>query len=201
MTELTNMGVVILAAGSSSRLGRPKQLLEYQNKTLLQRIIDMVTSFAFNPSIVVLGAHAEQIRDATELENVTTVYNEDWSEGIASSIRMGVEEATKLNTKMDSILFLLSDQPYVTSGLIRELINKHEEGSQLITACSYKKNVGVPAIFPKQFFPMLRKLRGDVGAKKIILQHSQHVNEVPFKKGYIDIDTTEDYEQLQETNS
>ena len=198
MTESTNIGVVFLAAGSSSRLGRPKQLLQYQNKTLLKRIIDIVTPFQFTPSILVLGAYTQQIRDAVNLENVTAVYNEHWSEGIASSIRKGVEESIQLNPSLKSILFVLSDQPFVSTKLIQRLIDKHNHRNERITACSYKENVGVPAIFPKRFFPKLMKLTGDVGAKKIIMQHSEVVDEVVFKRGYFDVDTTEDYEQLQD---
>lgn len=201
MTASTNIGVVILAAGSSSRLGQPKQLLRYQNKTLLQHIIDLVEPVEFTPSVLVLGANADLIRDATNLEDITAVDNEQWSEGIASSIRLGVEEAVKLNTSLDGILFLLSDQPYVSTGLIRELIDKHQYGDQRITACRYKQNVGVPAIFGKAFFPKLLELTGDVGAKKIIMEHSGDVEEVPFKKGEFDIDTLEDYERLQDNIS
>lgn len=198
MTVSTNIGVVILAAGSSSRLGRPKQLLQYQNKTLLQHIIDTVTPFNFTSSVVVLGAYADQIQDATKFGNVTAIDNADWSEGIASSIRLGVKESIKLNASLDSILFLLSDQPYVSTGLVRELIDTHKNGGQRITACRYKQNFGVPAIFSKYYFPQLMELTGDVGAKKIIMQNSEDVNKVAFRKGYFDIDTTEDYERLQE---
>ncbi|MDR8394044.1 nucleotidyltransferase family protein [Aliifodinibius sp. S!AR15-10] len=198
MTESINIGTVILAAGSSSRLGRPKQLLKYQNKTLLQHIIDTVTPFEFNPSVLVLGAYADQIRDATNLVNVTAIYNKDWPEGIASSIRVGVAKSLKLNASLDSILFLLSDQPFVSTDLIQDLIDKHNNRNQRITACCYKQNVGVPAIFQKHFFPELQELSGDVGAKKIIIQNSEEVEEVPFKKGSFDIDTSEDYEQLKD---
>lgn len=198
MTDSANIGVVILAAGSSSRLGRPKQLLEFQDKTLLQHIIDMVTSVEFSPSVVVLGAYADQIREATDLEHVTAVYNEHWSDGIASSIRLGVKESIKLNATLDSILFLLSDQPFVNTSLIRELIDIHKNGNQRITASSYKQNVGVPAIFAKDFFPQLTELTGDVGAKKIIIRHTEQVEEVPFEKGYFDIDTTQDYEEFKD---
>ncbi|MFH5883943.1 NTP transferase domain-containing protein [Halalkalibaculum sp. DA3122] len=198
MSKSSDIGVVILAAGSSSRLGRPKQLLGYENKTLLQRVIDIIGPFEFNPSVVVLGANADQIREATDLAQVTAVYNEHWSEGIASSIRLGVTESLKLNSSLQGILFLLSDQPYVSGELIQELVNTHKSGEQRITACRYKQNVGVPAIFGKRFFPGLQKLTGDVGAKKIILQHRQKVEEVPFKKGFFDIDTEEDYEHLKD---
>ncbi len=196
MIESTNISVVILAAGSSSRLGRPKQLMEYQNKTLLQHVIDAVTPFHFTPSILVLGANGDQIHESINPKNVTVFNNENWSEGIASSIRLGVSESMKLNDSLAGILFLLSDQPFLSKELIEELIVKHSNGDQQITACSYKGNVGVPAIFGKEFFPDLLTLSGDVGAKKIIAQNSKHIDTIVFEKGSFDVDTEEDYIEL-----
>ncbi|NBC03273.1 MAG: NTP transferase domain-containing protein, partial [Bacteroidetes bacterium] len=144
-----NIGVVILAAGSSSRLGRPKQLVEFQNKSLLQHVIDIIDPFQFHPSILVLGANADLIRESINSKNVKVFNNEIWSEGIASSIQLGVSESMKLNESLESILFLLSDQPFVNKELIEKLIETHLNGNQPITACTYKGNVGVPAIFDK----------------------------------------------------
>lgn len=201
MSANANIGVVILAAGSSRRLGRSKQLLQFRDKTLLQHMTDMIIPFEFSSSVLVLGAYADKIREATELASVSVVHNEHWSEGIASSIRLGVEASIKQNPSLDSILFLLSDQPYVTSGLIRKIINRHEQGNQRITACRYKQNIGVPAIFGKHFFQQLMELTGDVGAKKIMLRNRDQIDEVAFEKGLYDIDTTRDYEQLQDNGN
>lgn len=187
---------MILAAGASSRLGHPKQLVEFQNKTLLQHIIDSAAPLNFTPSLLILGANANQIRRATNLNNVTVLDNENWSEGIASSIRLGVSESIKWNESLESILFLLSDQPFVTTELIEELIQKHANKNQRITASRYMENVGVPAIFGKTFFPQLLELTGDVGAKKIIAQNGKHVESIHFKRGFFDVDTKEDYIKL-----
>lgn len=196
MSELSNIAVVILAAGSSSRLGRPKQLVEFQNKSLLQHVIDTIDKFHFNPSLLVLGANGDQIRESINLKNVTVLLNENWPEGIASSIRLGVSESMKLNGSLDGILFLLSDQPFVNKKLIEELIEKHVNGDQPITACKYSGDVGVPVIFGKQFFSQLFELKGDVGAKKIITQNLDDVQRVVFKKGSFDVDTEEDVHKL-----
>ena len=161
-------------------------------------MIDTITPFHFNPSVLVLGSNADQIRESINPNNVAVLQNENWPEGIASSIRLGVSKSMKLNDSLEGILFLLSDQPFVNKELIEELIEKHSNGDQQITACSYKDNIGVPAIFGKSFFPQLLELTGDVGAKKIILQNSQDVETVAFKKGYFDIDTDDDYQQLQD---
>lgn len=191
-----NIGVVILAAGSSSRLGRPKQLVEFQNKPLLQHVVDTINPFQFHPGLLVLGANADEIRKSISPKNVTVLHNENWPEGIASSIRLGVSESIKLNDSLDGILFLLSDQPFVSKELIEELIEKHANGKQKITACGYKGNVGVPAILSKDFFPKLLELKGDVGAKKIITQNSDNLQSVVFKKGSFDVDTEKDVQEL-----
>ncbi|MEX0770673.1 MAG: nucleotidyltransferase family protein [Balneolaceae bacterium] len=197
MIESATIGVVILAAGSSSRLGRPKQLVDFKQKPLLQHVIDTVAPFNFTPAVLVLGAHADEILEAINQKDVTVSVNENWPEGIASSIRLGVLESMKLNESLESILFLLSDQPFVTPELIEKLIQKHTDGDQRITACSYRENIGVPAIFKKPFFPQLLDLKGDTGAKKIILQNIPDIDKVAFRKGYFDIDTAEDQEQLK----
>ena len=191
------MGAVILAAGSSSRLGRPKQLVSYRHKNLLQHVIDLVAAFHFSASVMVLGARADEIKNQINAKAVTIAHNEQWPEGIASSIRLGVSESLKINPSLDSILFLLSDQPYITTELIQELINTHQMGSHPITASSYRQQIGVPAIFQKQYFQELMNLRGDVGAKKIMMQYTEEVKKVAFEQGYFDIDTEEDVEQLK----
>ncbi len=196
MTAPTNIGVVILAAGSSSRLGHPKQLVEFQNKTLLQHVIDAAVPFKFMPSVLVLGAHADEIRKSTDLNNFTVLHNDNWSEGIASSIRLGVSESITLNNSLNGILFLLSDQPFVTTELVERLIQNHTEGNQPITACVYKENTGVPAIFGRNFFSQLTDLKGDVGAKKIIAQNSDRINPIVFEDGSFDVDTAEDHKRL-----
>jgi len=197
LTSAANMGVVILAAGSSSRLGHPKQLVPFQDKTLLQNVIDTAASFDFATSVLVLGANGDNIRKAIDPGTFTVLDNDSWPEGIASSIRLGVSGSIKINDSLDSILFLLSDQPFVTTQLIEKLISSHKNGRKQITACRYKKTMGVPAIFGNPFFPGLMELTGDVGARKIMLRNSKEVEEVTFKKGHIDIDTHEDYEQLR----
>lgn len=196
MTLSNKTSAVILAAGSSSRLGRPKQLVRFRKKTLLQHVIDIVTPFEFSSSVLVLGAYSDDILNVVSTETINVVINEDWPEGIASSIRAGIEESLKLNPQLENIMFLLSDQPFVSTQLIEELIKRHAETDQKITASSYNDNVGVPAIFPKFFFPKLKKLKGDRGAKKIIVQHPEEVTILHFELGHLDVDTPEDYEAL-----
>lgn len=196
MSESENIGVVILAAGSSSRLGRPKQLVKFKDKPLLQHVIDTIDPYRFSPSLLVLGANGQKVLKSINPKKSTVIENENWSEGIASSIRLGVSESMEMNETLDGILFLLSDQPFVSRALIEELLESHMNGNQQITACSYKDNIGVPAILGKAFFPQLLKLKGDVGAKKIIAQNLDDVQRVIFNRGSFDVDTEEDVHKL-----
>lgn len=196
MKELKNIGVVVLGAGSSSRLGHAKQLLKYQEKTLLQRVLDTIKNSPFSSKIVVLGANAQEILNSTDAGDVKFVINTEWEEGIASSIRTGIRQTLDFNPALEHILFLLTDQPFVTDELIKELIKKHLEGGNLITGSNYNNIVGVPAIFEKSIFPDLMKLCGDHGARFIMKQYPKRVAAVDFEMGYFDVDTLEDYNRL-----
>jgi molybdenum cofactor cytidylyltransferase len=194
--EANNIGVVVLAAGSSSRLGQAKQLLQFQNKSLLQSVLDKLTAINFSAKVLVLGANASSILENIEPGKFVISRNHDWSEGIATSIRTGVEKALELYPQLEHVLFLLSDQPFVSVDLLKQLLVSHKEEKKEITACKYKDNIGVPAVFSKSFFAELTALNGDQGAKKIMKQHPNKVAAVEFGLGYFDVDTPEDYEKL-----
>lgn len=188
-------GLVILAAGASTRLGRPKQLLEYRGQPLLQHLIDLADQTICNPSLVILGSGAEEIKERIDSKSLEVIENPEWEEGIASSIRFGLSYLGEKNPDVKHVLFLLSDQPYLTIDVINELL-KLKGANKSITACEYNDQVGVPAIFSHHFFEDLMRLEGDSGAKKIILQNMDYVSMVPFVGGEMDIDTEEDYERL-----
>jgi molybdenum cofactor cytidylyltransferase len=187
--------LIILAAGSSSRLGKPKQNLLFKDKTLLQQAIETALGSKCAPIIVVLGANTQLVSPDVPQENITIVYNDDWNEGIASSIRSGVSEIEN-NKAINNALIMLCDQPFVNSLLLNDLITKQQETSKSIIACTYGDTVGVPALFNRSLFPELLSLKGDEGAKKIIKDHLEDIAKIPFDMGSIDIDTIEDYEQL-----
>lgn len=198
MNTSETIGVILLAAGSSSRLGRPKQLIHFQGQSLLQRSIDSVPGTGLTPKLVVLGANSPEISAAVKLNGFTIVHNEEWQEGIASSIRAGVSETVKLNPNIAHILFMLSDQPFVSIRLIEELISVHKKSGKRITASEYQGDFGVPAIFSKSLIPELLGLAGDQGAKQIMKRYPDEVAFVNFESGYIDLDTPDDYERLLE---
>jgi len=187
-------GIIILAAGSSSRLGRPKQNLIYKGKTLLQRAIETASASICEPAIVVLGANIEAIGPTIEGLPIDIVKNPDWQEGIASSIRLGIHELRKIEPKADSIILMLCDQPFADASLLNQLVQK--KLTKGMVACAYNNTVGPPVLFDAAYFDELLLLKGQEGAKKILLRYPDYVVSVPFAQGSIDIDTIEDFEKI-----
>jgi len=191
-----NIGLVVLAAGASRRLGTPKQLLSFQQKPLLQHVLDQTQEYTFSTKVLVLGAFAEQILESVDPISFHVIINEQWAAGMASSLRAGVTQALVDCPNLEHLLFLLSDQPFVSSELIQSLITTHIQHDKLITACRYQGQLGVPAIFEKSLFPELLQLQGDRGANALIQAYGDRVGEVAFKLGSFDVDTEEDYRRL-----
>jgi molybdenum cofactor cytidylyltransferase len=187
---------IILAAGSSSRLGMPKQNLVFQGKTLLERAVKHALEVC-GKVIVVLGAHPEHISFKSDNPNVTVVQNEEWDEGMASSIRVGVAKLQEITPDAEAAILLLCDQPFADGALLNQLLRQKTEGNKGIVASAYGDTFGPPALFDKSKFPQLLQLTGRDGAKKIIAQYADEMDTVPFPLGTIDIDTTGDYERLE----
>lgn len=196
MINCSETGVIILAAGSSSRLGSPKQLVSFQGKTLIQKMIDLVEAFPFAEKKLVLGAHSAAISEQIHTKDVQPIWNENWAEGIGSSIRFGLASCLSTSPDLKNLLILLTDQPFVSQNLILQMLELQSQQLSGITACIYEEIIGVPAIFSATFFPDLLNLQGDTGARKIIQQHLNQVKTISFPKGKIDIDEPQDLEKL-----
>jgi molybdenum cofactor cytidylyltransferase len=197
LNTIKNCAAVILAAGQSSRLGRPKQLLKYQNKTLLQRAIDAAKQSSVQSIVVVLGSNADIILNETDTSEIHVVINDDWQTGMASTIRSGIQSLQKLNSNADAAILMVCDQPFVTPQLLDNLIKIHAETGMPIIASEYDATIGTPALFHKQLFAELMILKGDSGAKKIMMRNGDFLATISFPKGSIDIDTIDDYEALR----
>jgi len=196
MTESMSLGVVILAAGASSRLGRPKQLLLYKEKQLLQHVIDLACELPCLNCTVVLGANSDLIRRQIDLSKTSMVINSDWHLGMASSIASGLKSLQEKVPSIDYALFLLSDQPYLSSDFLSEMLVFLKQNKPLILSSKYADQIGVPALFHKSLFSELEGLKGDQGAKKTILSYLDKTLFIDFEKGEIDIDTEEEYAAL-----
>lgn len=190
-------GLIILAAGSSARLGRPKQLLQFRGESLIRRAIHAGLESKCNPIVVVLGAHFEEIKSKIEAEPIHIVNNLYWQEGIASSICTGLSELRKQEPEIEETIFMLCDQPFVDAKLLGKLMLEKQQMGKGIVACVYKDTIGVPVLYHKTHFGELLALKGDEGAKKVLIRNHKDVVSIPFPNGAIDIDTISDYEALR----
>lgn len=196
MPSAENIGIVILAAGASRRLGEPKQLLEYNGEVLLIHVITEALNSNASPVIVILGSNADSISKIIDKKNVDIVENKEWVEGMASSVRLGLTTLNEKRPGADAVIFTVCDQPYVSSSILNELISTYHKTGKQIVACNYGDSTGPPSLFDKSLFPELMQLKGDAGAKKIIPHHINEVAIVQFPEGKFDIDTREDYNNI-----
>jgi molybdenum cofactor cytidylyltransferase len=188
---------IILAAGASSRLGQPKQLVEYHGETLLARAIRLAQEAGADPVFVVLGANLEAILPAGLSDRAVPVINKDWQEGVSSSIQAGLRSVHGMLPATKGVLLLACDQPRLSVGHLRNLLRAFtSEYGAIIAASAYEGILGTPAIFPRGAFRQLFELRGDTGARVLFSKPPCPVVGVPFPDGEIDIDTPADLDQL-----
>lgn len=192
----SRVGLIILAAGGSRRMGQPKQLLAYHGTTLIGHALQNGLECLCDPVIVVLGANHTLIRKSLPEHVAKIVVNDGWESGLSSSIRCGVEALLRDVPNVTAAIISLCDQPHVTKELLDRLVNAHSSQGANIAACSYGGSAGVPALFGRDYFPALFTLAGDSGAKKILAENPKLVHLVPFDEGIIDIDTPADYDGI-----
>lgn len=185
---MDKVGVAILAAGASRRLGEPKQLLRLSGKSLLRRAAENALAANAECVVAVLGAFAEKIKPELDGLAVRIVENRDWQEGIASSIRAAIGALQA--ERVDAALLMLCDQPFISRAFLQKLIAAWRTSKVPIVASGYSDAVGAPALFDSALFNALLQLRGESGARQLIRQHRHDI--VPCPEGFVDIDTPED---------
>lgn len=189
-------GLVILAAGGSSRLGSPKQLLNFNHQSLLKNIVSIAGRLSEVIGVVVIGAQHQKMLGELNNSNLSIVINTDWALGMASSIKIGLLNIIAINPLLEACIFVVCDQPYINLPLLQSLINTYEESQKGIVACVYGQTTGTPVLLNKKYFDKLMLLQKEEGAKKLIKEYSNDLTEIPFLNGEIDIDTNEDYKKL-----
>lgn len=198
---MDKIGVVILAAGSSSRLGYAKQLLRFKGKSLIRQVTDEVLQLGTPNAIVVLGAEQDAVAQELQDSGVRTCVNPAWSSGMGSSLRVGVQHLLDINADLCSIIISVCDQPFLTTAVFRQLYQTYEQSEKEIVTCQYgadPSHIGVPTLFGRKYFEKLTQLGDEKGAKVLLQQHQDDVATVPFSQGNIDIDTQDDTAQLME---
>ncbi|PLK43610.1 NTP transferase domain-containing protein [Emticicia sp. TH156] len=194
-----NVSIVILAAGGSTRMGAPKQLLHVEGQSLLKRVAEMAMDTPCYPIVVVLGANKALVRKELERMPVTLIDNPNWQDGMASSLKMGLVGAYMTFKDLEAVIFLTVDMPYVSVELIEHLIKKAQENMSTtnetpdIVACRYDGQLGIPVLFKRNIFNDLLELKGDTGAKKVIMAHQDKTATIDFPQGKFDLDTIEEY--------
>jgi len=191
------IGAVILAAGESSRLGQPKQLIQFRGKSLLHRIVDAAKKARCSPTVAVIGSDREEVERELKAEGAIIVENENWRLGIGTSIRVGMRRLIDKAPTLEAVVLLVCDQPFVDARAIARLIRLREKTKRAIVASRYANTLGVPALFDRSCFQELLALDNATGAKTVILSNRERVAEFPFPEGKIDIDTASDYKKLR----
>ena len=189
--EKLKVGGLLLAAGGSSRLGRPKQLVEFKGKTLLRHAAESMAASICDPVVAVLGAEAG--RSATEIDGlqVAVCINENWHSGMSSSIRSGIEKLVAIEPMLDAVLISLCDQPFINTEMLNRFGEKFAEGRQSVIAAKYNGVAGVPALFSRELFSELSRLEGDKGARDLIRSQRDLVT-IDLPEAAFDIDTPDD---------
>jgi molybdenum cofactor cytidylyltransferase len=194
--DAMNVGAVILAAGSSSRMGRPKQTLQFKGTSLLKRATLAALDATCRPVVVVTGAHAELSRRELDQLDVCEAFNPDWETGMGSSVRAGIKALISMDAAVAAAVLLLCDQPHVTSAVVSSLLAAHQTTGRPLIASAYGESFGVPALFSRTLFKELTQLAGSSGAKEIIKRHASEAHFLPFPEGEVDVDTPDDFSCL-----
>ena len=192
------LSAIALAAGGSSRYGRCKQLVEISGSSLVRLAVDKLASL-FPPDriSVIVGANSDAVAQAVSDLPVNIVENKHWNQGLASSLKTGIDS---LEPGCPAVMITLCDQVLVTEEHLRRLIDLWLDNPSEIVAGGYAGTVGTPAVIPAEFYPQLLELEGDAGAKSLLKNNAERVTTLLMAEAEFDIDVPSDLEKLQQLN-
>jgi molybdenum cofactor cytidylyltransferase len=191
------IAALVLAAGGSSRLGRPKQLEPWGGTTLLGHVLDQIRRLPFDQIYVVVGSAAEDVLDQVDLEGTTVVENPEWEEGMASSLRVGLDAVNRLS-RAEAVAIFLGDQPEIDPDVVQALIKARKGSKRQAIVPKYRYTWGNPVVIERPLWPRLMSLEGDEGAKRLLQAHPDWVEEVWFEqRPPRDVDTAADIQDLR----
>jgi molybdenum cofactor cytidylyltransferase len=190
---LFRFGAVILAAGASTRMGQPKQLLPLDGQPLVVRSAEAALASSAWPVVVVLGANAGAIRPSLAKLPVLIAENPAWAEGMAASIRAGITTLQQFSRALEGAVVALCDQPAFSPGVIQRLVAAHQATGAGIVAAHYGGRNAAPALFLREHFAALAALTGEEGARQLLNGGAARVATVDLPELAVDLDTPEDY--------
>ena len=190
------VAAVVLAAGGSTRFGKPKQFALFQGETFIRRTVRAAIESDCAPVVVVTGEDSARVSLELSGLAVSIAMNPNWQSGLGSSIVVGIRRAMNLTPDLEAVVLLTCDQPFVTAAILAQLIQLRLTSGKPIIASAYAETLGIPALFDQSCFPDLLRLKEDSGAKGIILARPHDLASFDFPAGAIDIDTAADYKKL-----
>ncbi len=192
------ISAILLAAGESKRMGRPKQLLEWRGKTLLQHSLESLINSAADETILVLGHEADRIREALPALPTKIVINPDYRQGMASSLRQGL---LAMDRSSEAFLVLLADQPAIGPEIVNTIIRafRQADPARGIVRPMYRGRPGHPVLIGARYLQEALQLQGDVGARRILMNHPADILEIAVEQDVVlrDIDTPEEYQKYK----
>ena len=183
---------IVLAAGASTRLGRPKQLIEIQGKTMLTHLIEKINQAGFSNIMVVLGSNHQKIFDTVSNLPAHFIVNEQWEKGMGNSFSFGLRKSMIKWPDMSQVLVSVCDQPFVPVSHFEAIKNKISRDTSLIVASGYGGTFGPPLACGKKYFDEIIQLEGEKGAKSIFRKYQEQIEIIPCAECARDIDTPED---------
>jgi molybdenum cofactor cytidylyltransferase len=186
------VGAILLAAGESRRLGRPKQLVRFRGEPLVRRAARTALEAGLSPVVVVLRPGAPEEEEVLAGLTVEVVHNAAAGDGVGTSVRAGVAHLRSVAPAAPAVVLLVCDQPLLEPGHLRSLVTRREEGGAPIVASEYQGVLGVPALFEAELLDELASLGGDIGARQVIRRDPARVSAVPFPEGALDVDDDRD---------
>lgn len=191
-----SVAAIVVAAGSSSRMGQHKPLMRLRGKPLLEYCLECVRASSAREIILVLGADADRTRHEIPLEGIRVVVNDGYREGMSSSIRVGLKAATP---GAAAYLIVLGDQPFVTARTIDAMIARYDSTRAAAVVPTFRRTRGNPVLLDRSLAPEIESVRGDVGCRGVIAAHAAEVVEVPVDDPgvLLDVDTPEDLEAFE----
>lgn len=188
-----HVGIIVLAAGASHRMGTPKQLISLQGLSLIQRAAKTAIDSTCHPIVIVLGANADLIQpELLHLLGVRIAINNRWAAGMATSIRCGLTTLLTAAPQIDGVILMAADQPDVTGDSVQRLLHAYRRLDSGPVAAHFNDVLGTPALFSRQYFAELLQLEGQEGARSLLVRHRERVRAIELPEAARDLDTPKD---------